>query len=264
MASFLTNSFGGNNVVTFGNNSLLFWDGREDNIQNLIASLCDNDVEMGITDLTTLPSKLASSHYPALFTSAYGSTEVTSDKISYAIATFISSISSTHSRFDLALQQNNLVQNTAAFNLGSLTAIEQQGYTLFMTKYNCGNCHHILTNSYDDVSGFIDAGLDAVYTDKGRGEVTHDPSDMGKFKVPSLHNVALTAPYMHDGRFKTLDEVLEHYSHGVANSPNLSTFLIDSTTQKAMQMNISDADNAGTIAFLNTFTDNQMITDPKF
>jgi cytochrome c peroxidase len=245
----------------------LFWDGRENNIQNLIVRPISNHVEMGIDDLTKLPAKLAAvSYYAQLFTDAYGSSEITNDKISNAVAMFISSIQSTHSRFD----QSNISQDSSVLlvgsqsNIGILSPEEQHGYVLFMTKYNCASCHHIITNTYTQSESFIDAGLDATYSDLGRGVISNSSADNGKFKIPSLHNVALTAPYMHDGRFKTLEEVIDHYSTGIEYSANLNVMFVDSTYNQARQMNISAADKQALVAFLKTFTDYQMITDPKF
>ena len=258
--------FGFKGTPSFFANTNLFWDGRENNIQSLIVRPISNHVEMGMEDLTQLPLKLATvSYYAQLFTNAYGSSEITTDKISNAIATFISSISATNSRFDQAMFQTDsagfLISRT---NMSVLTQQEQIGYSLFMTKYNCGNCHHIITNSYNDSETFIDAGLDASYTDLGRGTITQNSADNGKFKVPSLHNVALTAPYMHDGRFATLEEVIDHYSTGLQSSPNLSVFLTDSSKHNARQMNISSTEKEALVAFLKTFTDYSMITDPKY
>ena len=109
----------------------------------------------------------------------------------------------------------------------------------------------------------MDNGLDSEYTDRGLGEVTNFPEDYGKFKAPKLHNIALTAPYMHDGRLKTLDDVLEHYNHNIKGSVNLDRRLMD-TNKKPKRMEISDDDKQALIAFMNTFTDNTMITDSKF
>jgi cytochrome c peroxidase len=110
--------------------------------------------------------------------------------------------------------------------------------------------------------GFINIGLDLNYADNGVGALNGNAADNGKFKIPNLRNVALTAPYMHDGRFATLDAVLEHYSHNIMNHPNLDSRLKDGN--QAKQMNISDNDKTAIIAFLNTLTDYTMITDPKF
>ncbi len=261
--SFSTTSLLGNN-----GNMVLFWDGRENNVQNLITRPVTNHVEMGISDFTTLPAKLGNlGYYKQLFTDAYGTSEITQDRITSAVAYFISSINSTNSRFSQAL---TAAVNSGNFlpsgnpNITGLSAQEQQGYSLFIGKYNCGSCHHIITDNYTIDQSFMDSGLDPSYTDNGRGAITNTSTDNGKFKVPSLHNVGLTAPYMHDGRFTSLDQVLEHYSHGINNSPNLSDSLKSKTDGTPLVMNISTADKQAIIAFLNTFTDNQMINDTKF
>ncbi len=111
--------------------------------------------------------------------------------------------------------------------------------------------------------GFVNIGLDVNYADKGRGGFTHDAADDGKFKIPNLRNVALTAPYMHDGRFATLDAVLEHYSHGIVNHPNLDPRL-KGTDGQARQMNITPDEKTAIIAFLNSLTDFSMITNPAY
>ena len=135
---------------------------------------------------------------------------------------------------------------------------------LFETKYNCNSCHQTLGGNgmYSSLS-FMDNGIDATYTDLGVGELTNDPNDYGKFKAPELHNIALTAPYMHDGRFKTLDDVLDFYSSGIQNSPNLDSRLRDQNGQP-MKLNISAGDRTALKAFLNSLTDYTMVTDPKF
>jgi cytochrome c peroxidase len=142
------------------------------------------------------------------------------------------------------------------------TAEELEGLSLFNTKYPCASCHN-QSGGYMGGNSFRDIGLNADYTDLGRGAVTGQVTDNGKFKTPSLHNVALSAPYMHDGRFKTLEEVLDHYSHGIQATPNLDPFLLDNGGT-VLKMNITEHDKKALIAFLNTFTDYKMVTDPKF
>jgi cytochrome c peroxidase len=93
--------------------------------------------------------------------------------------------------------------------------------------------------------------------------ITNNANDLGKFKIPSLRNVALTAPYMHDGRFATLEDVMEHYSTGIEDSPNLD-FRLRNIDGSAKRLNISEADKKAIVAFLNTLTDYQMIANPKF
>ncbi len=111
--------------------------------------------------------------------------------------------------------------------------------------------------------GFANIGLNDDYADDGLSKTTGFSGDAGKFKIPSLRNVALTAPYMHDGRFATLDEVMEHYSEEIATHPNLDFRLRDAKGQ-ARIMNITESEKQAIIAFLNTLTDFEAITDPKF
>lgn len=234
--------------------SPLFWDGREEIVADLVARPITNHVEMGIDDVSVLPAKLSKlAYYSELFKNAYGDNAITMDRISDCVATFLISIQSNDTRFDKFFNNGQ----TEAF-----TALEKKGYDLFTTKYNCEGCHHLFQNFYT-TDDFKDIGLDNNYKDLGRGAVTTASIDNGKFRTPSLRNVELTAPYMHDGRFKTLDDVLEHYSHNIQNSPNLNAqFREPDGTPK--QLNISDMDKQALIAFLKTTTDYTLITDPKF
>jgi cytochrome c peroxidase len=246
------NSLGLNNLQRSFN---LFWDGRENNIQNLAIRPLTNHVEMGISDPTYLPAKLSAiSYYNSLFLNAFGDNSVTTDRITSAIGVFLSAMNCNNSRLD---QYNN--GNTSA-----LTAQEINGKNLFTTKYNCATCHNNTGGGfYSGSNSFKDIGLDANYSDLGRGTVTGLASDNGTFLIPDLRNVALTAPYMHDGRYKTLDDVLEHYSHGINNSPNLDPLLKDAQGNP-MVLNISETDKAAIIAFLNAQTDYTLVLDPKF
>ncbi len=240
-------------------NENLFWDGRETNLQNLVLRPITNHVEMGMVDPSELPGKLASlPYYSPLFTSAFGDPGITLTRMSSAVSVFLQSIQLQPTRLDEYM----------AGNQAALTAQEIYGKYLFDTKYPCASCHNggSFTNgsAYSGGgSGFRDIGLDANYTDLGRGEITGVASDNGTFKVPDLHNVSLTAPYMHDGRFTTLEEVVDHYNHGIQKSPNLDPLLTDKGGN-AMILNISDDEKAAIVAFLKTLTDYGMVTDPKF
>jgi cytochrome c peroxidase len=119
------------------------------------------------------------------------------------------------------------------------------------------------------LNDYSNPGLDATITDLGLGDVTGNSLDNGKVKVPSLRNIALTGPYMHDGRFKTLDEVVEHYNSGIQANPNLDSRLTQSAwgiapSNAPVKMNMTDQQKKALVAFLNTFTDNQFVTDPRF
>jgi cytochrome c peroxidase len=209
---------------------------------------------MGITDVSEVVAKLKRlPYYEDLFMKAYGSTEVTVEKISEAVALFMASIQSNESRFDKFILNGGL---------DGLNALEQAGYQLFNGTYNCINCHNPFPGPYMTEEP-KDIGLDRSVTDRGFGAISGLTSEMGKFKVPNLKNVALTAPYMHDGRFNTLEEVLEHYSSGINDSPNLAPSLRDASG-KALRLNIKTEDKRALIAFLNSMTDYSLITDPKF
>jgi cytochrome c peroxidase len=232
----------------------LFWDGRETSLQTMVLKPIVNHVEMGIPDVDQLAEKLQNiPYYQELFTKAYFSPEVTSDKIAIALSSFLRSIESKNTKLD-----------RAQFGATSLSALESVGQQLFTETYDCNSCHQVQDpHGYIEAGTFANIGLDQVYTDKGFEEVTGNPADAGKFKIPSLRNVALTAPYMHDGRFETLDEVMEHYSEGIEDHPNLDPRL-KSPEGTPMAFHIPEQDRRAIIAFLNTLTDQQMITDPRF
>ena len=235
-------------------NSSLFWDGRANFLQTMVLMPMLNHVEMGMPDLDGIVAKVKEqSYYPELFAKAYGTTNISVELVSGALSGFVGSIFTANSKFDKS--QSGMAQ---------LTALEQEGQLLFMSKYNCNSCHQAQQfNGYETGGGLVNIGLDRVYTDKGLEAITNDPADNGKFKIPALRNVALTAPYMHDGRFATLDQVLDHYSHSIADNPALDPRLRDEHGVPKV-LNITDHEKTAIIAFLNTMTDYSVVTDPKF
>lgn len=225
----------------------LFWDAREINLKTMVLRPVGNHIEMGMTDMNQLPVKLNRlDYYRRLAIDAYRSDTLTLDMISEALCCFMFSIKSTNTRSDK--------------HANEFTAQEYMGRNLFNTKYNCASCH-VPSVSYfpDQTVGSI--GLDEVSKDKGKGAFT--PGMDGVFRIPNLRNVALTAPYMHDGRFATLSDVLEHYSSGIKDHPMLDKRLKDKDG-RPMRMNISDQDRQALIAYLKTFTDYEMITEAKY
>jgi cytochrome c peroxidase len=253
---------------TFKSTSL-FWDGRQQDVVSMVIEPIQNHIEMGISDMDGLMNKIQSiPDYKPLFTSAYGSAEVNKDKVATALAAFVVSIRSNGSRFDLS----NL-------GLAALDAQQLMGLELFFGKYNCNSCHQVQrpVNGYqfaqtnpdsvptpgNQLVGFADIGLDQSPTDVGAFQATGRAEDKGKFKIPSLRNVALTAPYMHDGRFNTLDEVLGHYSGGIQNSENLDPNLRESHGVPK-KLNITELEKAELIAFLKAMTDFDLIQDERF
>lgn len=224
-----------------------------------------NHIEMGIHDMDALAQKLnAIPEYKPLFQNAFGEQTVTAERISQGLSAFLLSIRSNQSKFDRAMMFRN---NATTFDIKpsnsftsnapivNLSAQEELGRQLFFNKFNCNTCH--------DANGFANIGLDASPKDMGLMETTQAEQHRGQFKIPSLRNVELTGPYMHDGRFKTLEEVIEHYSRGIKNSPNLDNRL-KGVDGRPLQMNMSAGEVKAIAAFLTTLTDYQMISDPRF
>lgn len=242
----------GSTPFSFGN-QMFFWDGRSQGLNDLIKRPITNHVEMGIDDISELPQKLSAlGYYDDLFLKAYSSKEITVEKISESVMMFLTSIRANHTRFD------DNVKGAVA-----LTAREEHGRNLFNVKYGCNKCHMLQEGAYGSSTiEFINIGLSNT-GDNGRSTITRNSADRGKFKIPNLRNVALTAPYMHDGRFETLEDVIEHYSSGIENDANLDMRLRDNNG-KPMKMNISDDEKQAIVAFLSTLTDYQMITDVKY
>lgn len=246
-------SFPINSVKTF-QFGRLFWDGREQNLKNLVLKPVNNHVEMGVSDVTTLPAKLNElPYYADLVEKAFGTRELNTDNISEAVAYFLMAISADSSRFNKDMITNQ------EFN-----ALERMGQTLFNSKYECGNCHRISFGQYTN-EVVANIGLDKTDKDLGVGalniKTAIEGGTYGAFRAPNLKNVAKTAPYMHDGRFKTLEEVIDHYSEGIQDNPNLDQRL--KRDGKPMRMQITEDDKKAIVAFLNTLTDYDMLTDPK-
>jgi cytochrome c peroxidase len=236
-----------------------FWDGRESSLEKLILQPVGNHIEMGITDVQALTEKLSKApYYEPLFIDAYNSSEITPERISKAVTAFISSINTTNTRFD----QHNRSFGTE--NGSPLNPLELEGMLLFDSKYDCNSCHQVTSpGGYILAGTFSNIGLDAQYQDNGLENKTKSSLDAGKFKIPSLRNVVYTAPYMHDGRFENLEDVIEHYSSGIENHPNLDVRLREVNGQ-AKSMNISEHEKKAIVAFLHTLSDESVLTDVKF
>jgi cytochrome c peroxidase len=242
-------SYGG-----FGGQSHLFWDERAVTIEQQCEMTITDPIEMGM-DLGDLTEKLKQEeYYRILFRKAFKTDEIQQHLVLAALGQFIRSFNTTETKFDEGM--NNTMDFTA--NFSNFTAQENSGKALFSA--NCESCHGG-TQFLSNVTT-ANNGLEAVYTDKGIGEITNISADNGVFKVPLLRNVALTAPYMHDGRFTTLGEVMDHYSNNVVNHTNLHFNLKSGSSPR--RMNFSEAEKQALIAFLNTFTDNEFTTDIRF
>ncbi|MCB0634075.1 MAG: cytochrome c peroxidase [Saprospiraceae bacterium] len=234
-----------------------FWDERARTVADQSRLTIQDDVEMGM-NLADLSRKLADvDYYQVLFRKAYGSPAVTEDRILEALQEFVNSFVSTHTKFDEGMNRHN--SSGAVFS--NFTEQENIGKKLFLE--NCSSCHGSnMTTQFERVAN---NGLAILDNDLGVGGVTGSILDRGKFKVPFLRNVALTAPYMHDGRFASLEEVIDHYSENIEMHNNLDFRLRDpNDTNQPMRMNFSQAEKDALLAFLYTLTDNELIYEEKF
>lgn len=230
----------------FRTDTRLFWDGRETSLESMVTRPIMDHIEMGMHDMPTLAKKLAAiPDYKQLFTKAFPDEDnITPHKISLGLSAFLLSIRSSNTKVDKASRGE-----------ATLNASEEFGQFLFTQKFGCDNCHAF--------GGFANIGLEANPSDPGLSSFTGNPDDAGKFKIPALRNVQLTAPYMHDGRFKTLEEVLNHYSTGIKKSTTLDALLV-TEDGKPLRMNMTTAEKAALISFLNALTDHTLITDQRF
>ncbi|WP_299709832.1 cytochrome c peroxidase [uncultured Tenacibaculum sp.] len=228
------------------------WDGKEFGLESQAFEPVTNHLEMN-SDWKEVANKLKNHfEYPTLFKQAFGDVEIDSTLVVKALAQFERTLISGNSKFDRFL--NNEVQ---------LTPEEQNGFNVFMeeSKGDCFHCHGSENNPLWTDNQFHNNGLDETFTDLGLGAISGDPNDNGKFRTPSLRNLAFTAPYMHDGRFATLDEVIDHYSEGLKNSAT-----IDPLMKKVAQggVGLTDQDKADLKAFLLTLTDTEFVNNPNF
>lgn len=217
------------------------WDGGVNHIEVQPIAAITNPVEMDET-VSNLVTKLQNdSEYPSLFKKAFGTDVLSSQLMLRAIAQFTGMLNSYQSRYD------DYISGKIQFN-----AEEETGLNLFRQK--CKTCHtEPLFTNYN----FINNGLDATFADSGRARITNDANDIGKFRVPSLRNVALSYPYMHDGRFKTLTEVLNHYSTGIHLSATLDPLLAN-----GIPLTVTESQQI--VTFLNTLTDTRFTKDKRF
>ncbi len=229
-----------------------FWDGRALDLEGQALGPVVNPVEMHNTWPNAVAALQNHPDYPALFKAAFGADQIDSMLVVKAIAQFERTLISGNSKFDRYLM-----------GIESLTPQELNGFNIFMDE-NAGDCFHCHGNPANPLwtdNDFHNNGLDSVFSDLGLGAITGDPNDNGKFKTPSLRNLSYTAPYMHDGRFATLDEVIEHYSTGLKWSPTIDP-LMKKVSQGGVQL--SAQQKADLKAFLLTLNDDSFVTNPDF
>ncbi len=237
----------------------MFWDLRVLGLANQVLQPIGHPDEMGMS-LDALPDKLAElPYYPELFEAAFGDPTIDLDRITDALVQFLMSIRSHQSRYDEGLD-TDFTQFTASELLGK--------DVFFRSDTRCNQCHSGL--NFFATQPFIN-GLEVDYAamgDGGIGELSGDADDDGRFKTPSLRNVGLTAPYMHDGRFATLRDVVDFYSDGIEPHPFLDERLSENgfgpAGQTPYQLELTEAERQGLVDFLHTFSDTAFVGDPAF
>lgn len=247
----------------FGGSTRMFWDERAATVVEQSELTLQDPIEMG-QDLNELAQELLEEdYYRVLFEKAYPSNGNgffgnldNKQKILRAIEAFVNSIGCFNTRFDQGLEKHGNMD----VQFSNLTAEENAGKQLF--NANCSSCHNLGSGFATTVLN-ANNGLEMNYEDKGIGGVTNQNQMDGVFKVPMLRNIAVTGPYMHDGRFETLEEVVEHYSTGVKNHPNLHENLRKSNGEPK-RLNLTATEKANLVAFLNTLTDLSSMTQEKY
>jgi cytochrome c peroxidase len=241
-----------------------FWDERAATLEEQVLMPFQDPVEMGMTLEQVVSTVAGQEFYAPLFLDAFGTSDVTEERISRALAQFVRSIVSYSSKYD----EGRSMSRSPGANFPNFTAEENLGKSIFFQTIDngggaCFGCH--TTEAFISANpGPQNNGLDAVSTtDNGAGDVFNNPIFIGRFKTTSLRNIELTAPYMHDGRFSSLEEVVEHYNSGIQDHPTLSPALTDDNGDP-VRLNLSDAEKSALVAFLKTLTDHSLSEDKKW
>lgn len=220
-----------------------FWDGRRDVLSLAVLDPIKDHSEMDFDDIDALISRLeGTSYYSRFFVDAFGTNEITEERIGVALSEFVASLYTYDSKWDEGIDND----------FTNFTASENAGREIF-EQHNCSSCH--FGRNLDSYYSTANIGLDVEYADLGIGD--------GNFRVPTLRNIELTAPYMHDGRYNTLEEVIDFYDHGVQLSEHLSESLRDENGQPK-RMNLSEDDKQNLLSFLLTMTDASLVYDERF
>ena len=236
-------------------NKKFFWDERAASLEDQVLMPIQDAVEMGM-NLDSLRVKLNKlPYYSVLFKRAYGDTVISNARISKALAQFVRSMVSYRSKYDMGRKE----VNHDTFSFPNFSILENDGKNIFFKsrKLPCAVCHFTSTFTID-----VPRNNGVFSDDKGSMNTTNDPMDYGKFKVPSLKNIAIRPPYMHNGIFKSIDEVIDHYSNGFYNLKNLDPHMY--IGKDPIQYNFSVYEHDALKAFLNTLTDEPLLNDEKF
>jgi cytochrome c peroxidase len=226
-----------------------FWDGRASSLEAQAVVPLTDPHEMGQSMDSSVEKLRVSGFYETLFGGAFGAGGITADRIVKALGQFERTLISADAPYDKYIRGEY-----------QLSAEERAGLALFFGRANCGNCHGG-PKTFNET--YHNNGLDRVPADSGRACVTRMGYDRGRFRVVTLRNIALTGPYMHDGRFATLGQVMDHYSEHVEPGETLSPTLRD-TMNVPVQLRLTAVEKNELLAFLRSLTDSAFVTDKKF
>lgn len=233
-------------IINLGWATSFFWDGRRKTMEDQAHDPVTNPIEMANNWPEVVKRLQADAIYPSLFFKAFGTRTIDSNMVVKAIAQFERTMVSFNTKFDKYFYQNDT---------NALNAAEKRGLMLFTGDALCNTCHMMNTLFTDHQ--FRNNGLDVNPADAGLMKFNSKPDDRGKFKVPGLRNIAQTAPYMHDGRFATLEDVVNFYSSGVKqNSPNIDEHMVPFGNG----LNLTAQQKSDLIAFLKTLSDQEFLT----
>lgn len=240
--------------------SHFFWDGKFESLEEQAIHPIEDPVEMNLSIEKAIERLKASPIYRDKFNNAFGSPDITRRRIEIALAQFQRTLVSGTSKYDKYKQ-----------GLVNFTEQERRGEKLFFTHPepeiglrggDCGDCH---SGALTRMNAFHNNGLDKEFDDLGRGGITGYAHDMGRFIIPTVRNIALTAPYMHDGRFETLEEVLDHYNEHIQPSTTLSPLLQKGSNEiGGEELFLTEQEKKDIIVFLHTLTDEEFIQNPEF
>jgi cytochrome c peroxidase len=238
-------------LVNIGWNETFFWEGRARSLESQALEPVTNVIEMHETWPHAIEKLQRHRDYPDLYYAAFGTREINPQWTVKAIAQFERTIVSGDSRYDRWLLTGR-----------GLSADELNGYRLYVSeRAECFHCH--VERTFTD-GLFQNNGLDSTYADAGRWAISGDPSDRGKFKTPSLRNVAFSAPYMHDGRFQTLEEVVDFYDRGGEGTETVNPFILNLRRNHREGHGLTAQDKQNLIAFLKTLTDSSFVSNPAY
>lgn len=244
-------------IFNIGYAKNFFWDGRANSLEEQILMPIQDHIELEETLPNLMAELNAHPDYPDLFFQAFGTRTIIPELLGKAVAQFLRIIISADSKYDRVKRGEEFFSDE-----------ELNGLELFNSLFggDCFHCHNEGDGLFSDFA-FRNNGLDTStgywsFPDLGRGLVIGDSLANGKFKTPSLRNIALTAPYMHDSRFATLEEVIDHYSTGLHYSPTVNLAELEYAAQGGV--NLSSSDKADIISFLHTLTDTVFTKNPAY